>query len=90
MNMYGEQIGGEILAPPIVDEDSNYRYEPWQGPNGEMGYRVTSGDGKTVRYFYLNPSGGSDDGVPTIFVYDDYPDAPHPLNAVSYFDQTVE
>lgn len=62
--------GTRLVREVIGDEDSGYSYEPWQGSHQEMGYKVTPpGHGFGVTYFYLNPSRGSDDGVPTIFVY---------------------
>lgn len=44
------------------DEDSGVTYYPVLG-----GWRAETLDGD--EYIYLNPSGGSDDGVPTVFLY---------------------
>lgn len=64
----------------VRDEDSGVLYAPWTD-NGAVGFRCEAPDGR-VEYIYLNPSGGSDDGVPTVFLYrgpagdpsDDQPD----------------
>ena len=50
------------------DDDSAVTYRPYTGPNGETGFRCTHDDGREV-FITLNPSGGSDDGVPNVFVY---------------------
>jgi hypothetical protein len=52
----------------IRDDDSGMTYTPHTGPNGEVGFKCTRDDGG-VTYITLNPSGGSDDGVPTVFLY---------------------
>jgi hypothetical protein len=55
------------LVRAVDDPDSGTTYEPWTD-GWAVGYRVTFADGR-VEYFYLNPSGGSDDNVPNVFVY---------------------
>jgi hypothetical protein len=50
------------------DDDSGVTYEPHRGDNGELGFKATRDDG-AIEYIVLNPSGGSDDGVATVFVY---------------------
>lgn len=55
----------------VTDEDSGVTYEPWtdsaRGGAG-IGFKCTHPNGD-VEYIFLNPSLGSDDGVPTVFVY---------------------
>lgn len=46
-----------------VDDDSGVTYFPILG-----GWRAESLSGE-VEFIYLNPSGGSEDGVPTVFLY---------------------
>lgn len=70
----------------IVDEDSQVVYHPILG-----GWRAErfNDQGEVVEreYIYLNPSGGSDDGVPTVFVYqgDGDPRTDVPLRHVVVF-----
>jgi hypothetical protein len=53
---------------PIHDEDSGTLYEPWT--NGyAVGFKATRQSDGQVEYIYLNPSGGSDDTVATVFIY---------------------
>lgn len=59
----------EFLGEEIVDWDSGTTYRAFLSEQGQVGYRCEC-DGR-VEFFYLNPSGGSDDGVATIFVYQD-------------------
>jgi cephalosporin-C deacetylase-like acetyl esterase len=49
---------------PIITPDCTY--EPWTDGHA-VGYRVMRGE--RVEYIYLNPSGETDDGQPTVFVY---------------------
>ncbi len=52
---------------PCRDDDAGTTYVPWT--NGRaVGFKAEHDDGE-VEYIYLNPSGGSDDGVPNVFVY---------------------
>jgi hypothetical protein len=52
---------------PAVSEDGA-TYTPWT--NGwSVGYHVTFNDDRPAEYLYLNPSGGSDDGVDCAFIY---------------------
>jgi hypothetical protein len=50
----------------ITDADSETTYTPWTD-GWAVGFKCER-NGK-VEYIYLNPSGGSDDGVPTVFAY---------------------
>jgi hypothetical protein len=50
------------------DTDAGVYYEPFVY-DGRVGYRVASTDGMRQTYVYFNPSTGSDDGVPTVFIY---------------------
>lgn len=60
----------QMAERPIVDLDGAMSYTSWEGPHGEVGYACTpDGPGPTT-YVYLNPSTGSDDGVPTVFLYE--------------------
>lgn len=49
------------------DETSGVTYHPWTD-GWAIGYEVHYPDNR-IEFFYLNPSGASDDGVPTVFVY---------------------
>lgn len=51
-----------------ITDDDGVTWEPAAGPHGELGFRATHEDGR-VRFVFLNVSGGSDDGTPTVFVY---------------------
>jgi hypothetical protein len=51
----------------INDLDSQTVYESFAGPDGTAGYRVESGD--AAGWLYFSPSGGSDDGTATVFLY---------------------
>lgn len=56
-------------APPEYrDDDAGVTYHPFVGPNGELGFRAVR-DGGGEQRIVFNPSGGSDDGVPNVFVY---------------------
>jgi hypothetical protein len=55
-------------AAVILDRDSGTTYTPFINKHWEVGYRCEGVDGE-VTYVYLNPSGGSDDGVATVFLY---------------------
>lgn len=60
---------GSLTLALIVDETSGVTYLPWSDPHtGVVGFEATHPDGPTERV-YLNPSTGSDDGVPTVFLY---------------------
>lgn len=54
------------------DDDSGVTYIPWTDGHA-VGFKVlhdTEGPEKRpVEFIYLNPSGDSDDDVPTVFVY---------------------
>ncbi len=53
---------------PITDNDAGVVYTPHVDPNGAVGFKATDLRGN-VEYILLNPSGGSDDGVATVFLY---------------------
>lgn len=52
---------------PITDLASGVVYTPWTD-GCAVGFRCAHPGGK-VEFIYLNPSQDSDDGVPTVFVY---------------------
>lgn len=63
----GYEIDETVLGEIIRDEDARVTYESWT--NGyAMGFKC-SRVGQPDEYIYLNPSDGSDDGVPNVFVY---------------------
>lgn len=69
---YAERVAhaqGVVVAAPCHDPDAKVTYEPWTDGRA-VGFRVTHDDGR-VEYVYLNPSGGSDDGVGSVFLYFD-------------------
>lgn len=68
----------------VTDPDSGVTYTPWTN-GAAVGYRMTSPDGRT-EYFYLNPSGGSDDSVPTVFVYQGTEGDPAQDAALHHYD----
>lgn len=51
----------------LTDADSQTDYESFAAPDGTAGYRVETEEASG--WLYLNPSGGSDDGNGTVFVY---------------------
>lgn len=51
----------------ISDDDAKVTYEPWTDGHA-VGFKATNAEGE-VRYIYLNPSGGSGDGVANVFLY---------------------
>lgn len=61
----------EVYAEPddtITDADAHVTYTPHTDPaSGALGFKVEGPRG--TEYIMLNPSRGSDDGVPTVFVY---------------------
>jgi hypothetical protein len=71
-----DDLNPDRLHPPTqwlrdqttYDDDAGVYYEPFV-KDGRVGYRVASIDGARETFIYFNPSGGSDDGVPTVFVY---------------------
>jgi hypothetical protein len=52
----------------IVDFDSGVVYTPLVMPDGRVGYEVESDAGERT-FIYFNPSDGSDNGAPNVFVY---------------------
>ncbi len=58
------------LNERVFDPDSDVTYFPVLGGWGAE----KDGD---IEYLYLNPSGGSDDGVPTLFLYQGEHGDPH-------------
>ena len=73
----------EIPETTTHDGDSGVTYDGVASDYGAVGFRATHPDGR-VEFIMLNPSGGSDDGVPTAFVYIDA-DAPSLENAVHHY-----
>ena len=66
----GSTIGdalADLARAKTRNEDTDTDFQPFIG-EGYIGYRVTFKDG-TVRYIYLNPSTGCDEGPPDVFVY---------------------
>ncbi len=69
----------------FTDEDSGVSYTPYIDHQfGAVGYMAEHPDGR-VEYIYLNASGGSEDGVATVFVYIDN-DLSAFVNAVHHYD----
>jgi hypothetical protein len=60
---HGEDFFPVFDVEEVFDVDSGVTYYPILG-----GWRAEKDSGST-EYIYLNPSGGSDDGVPTVFLY---------------------
>lgn len=61
-------MSDQSVDAPIYDEDARVSYMPWT--NGyAVGFKCKDAQDR-VTYIYLNPSGGSDDGVATVFVYE--------------------
>lgn len=52
----------------VEDPDSGVTYHPWTDGHA-IGFKAELPNGE-VRFVYLNPSGGSDDGVATVFPYE--------------------
>jgi hypothetical protein len=50
----------------LSDLDSQTVYESFASPDGTAGYRAENGE---TGWLYFNPSGGSDDGTATVFLY---------------------
>lgn len=56
-----------VIAVRLVDGPTTF--EPWAGPHGEIGYRVTE-NGKEDVFFYFQPSARDGEPYPpTVFVY---------------------
>lgn len=54
----------------VYDADSDVSYHPHSDPaSGAVGWQAINHSTGRVEYVMLNPSGGSDDGVATVFVY---------------------
>lgn len=68
----------------IVDDDSDTTYTPFiDNVNGTCGYKAERA-GRTT-HIYMCPSGGSDDGVPCVFVYIGSP-LPWEAEAAHYYN----
>lgn len=84
-----------FMMRSIHDKSSGVIYDPFVATDGRVGYQVTrlaEGDAERTTYIYFNPSGGSDDGVPTVFVYmgdDNDPalDAPQHFYVPKFFEE---
>jgi len=74
----------------ITDHDSGTTYTPViGGPFNCPGYRYERNG--VVRFIFLNASDGSDDGAPTVFLYDGAElDPAGEAEAWSHFDLTEE
>jgi hypothetical protein len=53
----------------IIDPDSGTQYTPFISDDGRVGYEITNIETGKFEFLYFNPSNGSDDGVPNVFVY---------------------
>lgn len=73
-----------VSADKIRDDDGRTTYTPFIGSEGQVGYRCEHDNGD-VAYIYLNASGGSDDGVATVLLYQDL-DADEFANAVHFYN----
>lgn len=71
----------------VYDPDGGVVYVPFLAKDGRVGYRVvdTLNPGHET-FIYLNPSTGSDDGVPNVFVYIGGEDDPAVDGAVHHYD----
>ena len=69
-----------------TDEDSGVTYTPWTDGWG-IGFIATRPDGAQCR-IALNPSGGSDDDVPCVFVYIDSDPSGDLVGATTHYDLT--
>lgn len=67
------------LGPHLQDEDGETTYQAFVGVDGTVGYRCEHNDGRAT-YVYLNASLGSDDGVATMFLYQDDLNFENPLH----------
>jgi hypothetical protein len=66
----GEDERHEFDGAATFDDDGNVIYIPFLHA-GRVGYRVVSRTAdRPETFIYFNPSGGSDDGVPSVFVYE--------------------
>jgi hypothetical protein len=77
-----------VTPHQTIDEDSGVVYDACLHDGGAVGLRSVHPDGR-VEYIMLNPSGGSDDGVPTVFLYIDT-DEPALENAIVHFEMFQE
>jgi hypothetical protein len=58
------------MSGDIHDPDGHVTYTPFRDDDlGRVGYRVLEEGTNRETFLYLVPSSGSDDGVPTVFVY---------------------
>ncbi len=69
---------------PCRDDDAGIIYTPWSDGRA-VGFKATHAGGE-VEYIYLNPSDGSDDGVPNVFVYIGPTGDPSQDNAIVHFE----
>lgn len=76
------------LPDPVSDPDSGVIYLPWSTEK-VVGWEAHRPDG-SIEYVYLNPSGGSDDGVPTVFLYRGTTGDPTQDEALAHVDVRIE
>jgi hypothetical protein len=58
---------GNVADIGVYDVDADVSYHFWTNGTA-VGYEIHF-PGNRIEFFYLNPSDGSDDGVPTVFAY---------------------
>lgn len=68
----------------IHDNDADVSYHFWTN-GAALGYEIHFPDNR-IEFIYLNPSDGSDDGTPTVFVYQGTEADPGADTALCYFD----
>jgi len=69
----------------IMDEDSGVQYTPFITHDGRVGYECTDTATGRFEFLYFNPSNGSDDGVPNVFVYQGTQNDPYADGAVHHY-----
>jgi hypothetical protein len=58
---------GNVADIGVYDMDAGVSYQFWTNGTA-VGYEIHFPDNR-IEFIYFNPSDGSDDGVPTVFVY---------------------
>lgn len=60
-------VTGNTTDIAVHDSDAEVSYHFWTN-GASLGYEIHFPDNR-IEFIYLNPSTGSDDGVPTVFAY---------------------
>lgn len=74
----------QVVAPAVVDHSTDVTYTPF-ARDGMAGL-TCSKPGRISEHLYMNPSLGSDDGMPTVFVYLGTEGDPAQDGAVHHYD----